>query len=497
MLALTSSMKRLWVITTLSVIAWSCKPADGNSTLKAVDQFAGSTTRYSCKGKHQGNDVYLPYIRGITSEAKKSAILDALSAVPTELKDRILRGPIKSFVELTSSIESVCKESSIIKANSKNKSTVFACPKIVNGEAIIYVDQKPENIRAGLVRGLAYYVIAIDSQIDISASSDSQVVIGFVPDSDVKTATRHQAALVFLDEVYTRQKTLSIFETILPRDVTNAKTKADRDAAFFNPSKTNVDDRDAFSSYFIAEVMDSMMCSTESRSAFAASFPNTFALFSKEGLPSEESNASEGFSLAAKATTTMPSPSNVSMTRSEVSQAVTRISQQPSSSSSRSSFPVQGAMSTGRTILDEDTGKRYAMYQKGNDWFYQKDDGRIRQTPVHTEIGTMYDVNSFAAPKRMSLGSFASPTSVRTPVSSVPSNARATFGNLALSNATQMAYRTAGNAVGGPLGGFVAQNVGPSLTRYAAPAFGRWLSSGSQQSSTPNFFSRFLSFFGQ
>jgi hypothetical protein len=41
MLALTSSMKRLWVITTLSVIAWSCKPADGNSTLKAVDQFAG------------------------------------------------------------------------------------------------------------------------------------------------------------------------------------------------------------------------------------------------------------------------------------------------------------------------------------------------------------------------------------------------------------------------------------------------------------------------
>jgi hypothetical protein len=170
MLGLTSSMKRLWVITTLSVIAWSCKPADGNSTLKAVDQFAGSTTRYSCKGEHQGNDMYLPYIRGITSDAKKSAILDALSAVPTELKDRILRGPIKSFVELTSSIESVCKESSIIKANSKNKSTVFACPKIVNGEAIIYVDQKPENIRAGLVRGLAYYVISIDSQIDISAS---------------------------------------------------------------------------------------------------------------------------------------------------------------------------------------------------------------------------------------------------------------------------------------------------------------------------------------
>lgn len=497
MLALTSSMKPLWLISTLSAITWSCKPADGNSTVKTVDQFAGSTTRYSCKGDHQGNDVYLPYIRGITSEAKKSAILDALSAVPTELKDRILRGPIKSFVELTSSIESVCKESSIIKANSKNKSTVFACPKIVNGEAIIYVDQKPENIRAGLVRGLAYYVIAIDSQIDISASSDSQVVIGFVPDSDVKTATRHQAALVFLDEVYTRQKNLAIFETILPRDVTNAKTKADRDAAFFNPSKTNVDDRDAFSSYFIAEVMDSMMCSPESRNAFAAAFPKTFALFSKDGLPSEESNASESFSLAARATTTLPSPSSVSMTRSEVSQAVTRISQQPSSSSSRSTFPVQGAMSTGRTILDEDTGKRYAMYQKGNDWFYQKDDGRIRQTPVHTEIGKMYDVNSFAAPPRMSLGSFASPPAVRTPLSSVPSNARATFGNWALSNATQMAYRTAGNAVGGPLGGFLAQNVGPSLTRYAAPAFGRWLSSGSQQSSTPNFFSRFLSFFGQ
>jgi hypothetical protein len=239
-----------------------------------------------------------------------------------------------------------------------------------------------------------------------------------------------------------------------------------------------VDDRDAFSSYFIAEVMDSMMCSTESRGAFAAAFPNTFALFSKPDSPSEEANESEGFSLSAQAATTRPSPaSDFKPNPSELRGAVTKIANS-SSSSTQSSFPVQGATNTGRTIFDEDTGKRWPIYQKDNDWFYQKDDGKIRQTPVHTEMGTMYDVNSFAAPKRISMGSFVSPTSSSgIPTSPIPRGSSASkfqngvVNNLVLPAATRMAYYGVGKLAAGPFGGFVAKTVGP-------PSFTNWLTRG-------------------
>jgi hypothetical protein len=463
-----------------SMTALSCRPDDQNSGLKTLDQFAGSKRLYNCSGSHGGNDVYLPYIRGLTSEAKKSAVLEALSAVPAELKDRILRGPIKSFIELTSNIESRCSDSSISKANSKNKSTVLSCPNIANGEAVIYVDQKPESIRAGLVRGLAYYIIEIDSQIDIEASSDAQVTIGFVPDPDIKTATRHQAALVFLDEVYSTQKSLSIFEQILPASVINATSKSERDAAFFDPTKTNTDDREAFSSYFIAEVMDSVMCSKETLSAFATSYPKTYALFSKAtpiAAAEQKDQEDSGFSLSASPPapiSTTTSKTSYMPTNSEVRASVQRIQSTPVRSS-QSSFPVQGAVSVGRSIFDEDTGKRYPMYQKGNDWFYQKDDGKIRQTPVHTEIGKIYDANIFNPPPRVSTGSYFSAPTTRSYFSPTTRNVINTSAAMGIpGTVASSAYRFMGGS--NPMTGFAVN--------YGANQFARWLGSGQNQAGT-------------
>ena len=160
---------------------------------------------------------------------------------------------------------------------------MLACPAVQDGAAVVYVDEKPANIRSWLVRGLAYYLVHIDSKIDLQLSSPSKMVIGFVDEGDILKSKKHLGALIFLDEIAAGDNSrLNVFSHILPKSVLAAANKAERDAAYFDPRKTNVEDRDAFAAYFSAEMIDSAICSDQSRQVLASSFPKTMAFYSED-----------------------------------------------------------------------------------------------------------------------------------------------------------------------------------------------------------------------
>jgi hypothetical protein len=307
-------------VTTLKYVApvlvvVSCKP-NADSKLKTLDQFAGGGRSYACNGSFTDNTRYLSFVRGIKSEDQKKAVENALSAVPGHIKERIFFGPAKSFVEITDNIGSKCHGSSTVKANSQQKSSIYSCPVIQNGDAIVFVDKNPTRIQSSLVRGLAYYMIQIDSKFEKQLSSPSKMVVGYVDQGDLTKSKQYQGALVFLDEVAAGGG-LKVFSHLLPAAVLNAKDKRERDAAFFDIRKTNASDRDAFVSYFLAEMMDSSFCSDETRKVVANKFPKTFAFFSPDAKASGFA-LSEGGSVASSDSAVVTTDSRASIsTRSQ------------------------------------------------------------------------------------------------------------------------------------------------------------------------------------
>jgi len=76
------------------------------------------------------------------------------------------------------------------------------------------------------------------------------MVIGFVDQGDILKSQKHLGALIFLDEIAGGGKSkLNAFSHLSPQAVLGAANKSERDAAYFDPRKTNVDDRDAFAAY--------------------------------------------------------------------------------------------------------------------------------------------------------------------------------------------------------------------------------------------------------
>jgi hypothetical protein len=278
------------------------------------------------------------------------------------MKDRIFRGPINSYVELTSDVVSKCTGSSISKANSKNTSPVLACPSIKNGAAVVYVDEKPANIRSWLVRGLAYYLVHIDGKIELKLSSPSKMVIGFVDQGDILKSQKHLAALIFLDEIAGSGKSkLNAFSHLLPQAVLGAANKTERDAAYFDPRKTNVDDRDAFAAYFSAEMIDSAICSDQSRKVLAASFPKTMAFYS----------VGVSFGLSEN-------PSAGAMTEGPRTQVVSR---------TRNASAPEGLTPSSRVMyIQSQDGKETPtkLYERDGSQYWEGADGNWRQSPITT-----------------------------------------------------------------------------------------------------------------
>jgi hypothetical protein len=273
-----------------------CKRGN-DSTVKTLDQFAGGKSRYQCSGPHAENESYRAYFHGIKTKQQSDAVQKALSAVSPEIKDRVFLGPIAAYVELTSKISEMCRDSETVKANRLNLSTVLSCVAIKDGKALIYVDDKPESISSSLVRGLAYYFIHIDGNVDVAATNADRVVVGFTDLGDFSSNKRIQGALVFLDEVPRKD----VFKHLLPSAVLNSKTKSERDAAFLDPSRNFVGDRDAFVRYFAAELLDSTLCSDKSREAFAKSFPKTAKFFGADVVAENAvAESDETFSLASQ-----------------------------------------------------------------------------------------------------------------------------------------------------------------------------------------------------
>jgi hypothetical protein len=386
-------------IITLAVISLlaSCKPAT-DSGLKTVDQFAGGSAAYQCKGEFKENSEYMKLVRGVKSDAQRRAVESALSAVPTELKDAIFLGAIDTSIELTTDISGKCESSVILKANAKTKSAIFACPVIENGAAKIYVDSNPMRIQSSLVRALAYYLVEIIGKIDIELSTSANVVVGFAKQDDVKQSKKLLGALEFLDDVATnRQGDLSIFGHLLPPSVTAAKDKVSRSEAFFDPARTNVRVREAFASYFLAEMLDSSFCSDQSRQVLITQFPKTFKFFAGSSpgelsLASESGVTDEAFSLAGSSTSSRPSaPASASQTRAG-----------SSSQSGASNITAERVSVAQRTSADpippglKDSGKKMYMVQSdgseipttlyygGNQQFWKSNDGVWRQSNVTT-----------------------------------------------------------------------------------------------------------------
>jgi hypothetical protein len=276
------TLSRIPVIFLVTSLTVGCKPGT-DARLKTLDQFAGGNGRYACKGSYADNSRYMPFVKGITSSAQKKAIENALSAVPQNFKDRIFLGPVKSFIEVTDKIGIKCQNSSTAKANSRHKASIFACPVVESGSATVYVDKEPANIQSSLVRALAYYIVKIDSKIEVNISSPTRLVVGFADQGDVKQSKKFLGALAFLDEVASGgNSNLRVFSHLLPTPVLNARDKISRDEAFFDPMKTNAGDRDAFAEYVYAEIMDSALCSGESRKILAQKFPNTLRFFGED-----------------------------------------------------------------------------------------------------------------------------------------------------------------------------------------------------------------------
>ena len=273
-----TTMTTVFALASLAAVT-SCKKL-GLSRVKTLDQFAGSTARYSCKGTFTDNEKYMKSFVNVKTPEQTAAIKDALSAVSPAIKSGIFDGPMKPKLELTDNVAQKCLGTSIGKANSKQLASLTACPAIQNSKAVIYVDANPENIRSGLVRGLAYFIVHIQSNINIEKSTPSRIVVGFADQGDFSKNNKYQGAMIFLDEVASRGPgALNVFDKLLPQGVLTAKTKSERDAIFMDPRKTFVDDRDAFVSYFTAELIDSTVCSDESRLAFSKTFPKTAKFF--------------------------------------------------------------------------------------------------------------------------------------------------------------------------------------------------------------------------
>jgi len=373
----------------------ACKPA-GQASLKTLDQFAGGSARYSCSGSYKDNEKYLEFFRGVKTDEQKQAIQAALSAIDPEFKDRIFLGPINSYVELTSDVLAKCTGSSISKANSKNTSPVLACPAVQDGAAVVYVDEKPANIRSWLVRGLAYYLVHIDSKIELQLSSPSKMVIGFVDEGDILKSKKHLGALIFLDEIAAGDNSrLNVFSHILPKSVLAAANKAERDAAYFDPRKTNVEDRDAFAAYFSAEMIDSAICSDQSRQVLASSFPKTMAFYSED----------VGFGLsgvtAAKKYTSMGAGTG------SRSQVVSRVN-------TSASVPTGLKPSSRIMSIENQDGstQETKIYEFNGSQYWQGANGQWRQSPRTTTENGEQSVNVYQPGK---LPPFIQPPSVSRP----------------------------------------------------------------------------------
>jgi hypothetical protein len=362
-------MKTFGIIMTLISILnlAGCKPGD-ESRVKTLDQFAGGSAVYQCKGPHGNNEKYLRFFSGIKSEDQKRAVLDALSALPVGTKDRIFFGPIQSKVELTSRVYAQCKGTSTERVIRNNSAKLLTCPTVRNGSAVILVDERPSSIRSQLVRGLAYYLVGIDAKIEPQLSSPTAVTIGFVDQGDILKNKKHLGALVFLDEVAASGGTaIKSFSHLLPKTILDAKTKSERDSAYFDPRKTNAADRDAFAAYFSAEMIDSMSCSEESRKAAQRSFPKTLRFFTPQG----------DFALAESAQNSRQSYASAPSEGPRV--AVT-------SRSSGDSAPAGLTPSSRIMYIQGDNGQETPtkLYERDGSQYWQGNDGTWRQSPLTT-----------------------------------------------------------------------------------------------------------------
>lgn len=390
-------MQKQIILVAVFGLVIACKPSN-DGQLKTVDQFAGGAAAYQCRGEFKDNTEYMKLVRGVKSDAQRRAVESALSALPSELKDAIFLGAIDTSIEMTSDISGKCESSVILKANAKTKSVIFACPVIENGAAKIYVDSNPVKIQSSLVRALAYYLVEIIGKIDINLSTSGKVVVGFARQDDVKQSKKLLGALEFLDDVATiREGDLSVFGHLLPPEVTAAKDKGSRSEAFFDPARTNVVVREAFASYFIAEMLDSSFCSDQSRQVLMTQFPKTFKFFAG-GLPGDLSPASESGAIDESFSLT----SSQSSSRSSVPTAASQTKASSPGQSGSSGVTVERASVAQRTASDaippglRDSGKKMYMVQSdgseipttlyygGNQQFWKSNDGVWRQSNVTT-----------------------------------------------------------------------------------------------------------------
>ncbi len=376
----------------------SCKK-NSESKVKTLDQFAGSNVRYSCKGTYTDNDKYMKSFVNVKTPEQTAAIKDALSAVSPTIKSGIFDGPIKPKMELTDNVGQKCLGTTIAKANSKQMASLTACPAILNGKATIYLDSKPENIRSGLVRGLAYYFVHIHSNINIEKSSASRIVVGFANQGDFSKNNKYLGAMIFLDEVASKGNgAINVFDTLLPKAVLTAKTKSERDAAFMDPRKNFVGDRDAFVGYFTAELIDSTFCSDASRQAFTTAFPKTAAFFGatpavkSSGMNLGDASDQQWNEEPSGSTTGGGTTGGGSSGGSSGGTPPIPIEPMKPSDGAPSGF----SESKQKMYLgDENTTKTTSLYQSqdGKSQAWQGEDGKWRQSPIPTKQNNDLNVN--------------------------------------------------------------------------------------------------------
>jgi hypothetical protein len=268
-----------FVITSTSILA--CKQKN-DSSVQSLDNFAGGSAVHQCSGTFTNNAPYMKYVLG-GSSSSRSAVEQALSALPAEVKDKVFFGGAKVSISLTSDVTAACLGSRVAEAygNQPNK-PFLSCHKPIEGNFIIFSSDAPAQIKQGLVRAIAYYLTEVDTRL---AQSGGRTLLKPV-DSPELSFEKDVLALSFLSDVaHNKNFSSKVFEGMLLPSVLRATNDAQRSKAWFSLAGPDAIARQLFSSYVFAEAMDSFYCSDSSRQAVVSNFPKTATILGLNDKP--------------------------------------------------------------------------------------------------------------------------------------------------------------------------------------------------------------------
>lgn len=255
--------------------AGACKPTQTVSDANSLDNFTAAEgtafTFNSCSGS---NAVSVSDDKLLATDTERSAIRQALSAVPAELQTAFFE-TLKGRIAVVKDIASSCK----VPAGASGVDATLACWQPGISDAMIYIKSESSvqdtvrNIRHSVVRSMGYIL------------------------TDIVMKVRHTPE-------GTRLVRNEAFETV-KGELAAALVVDLKSADGYKLPALYQSDRAAFESGAFAESFDSWYCSAESRAKMLKSFPATHKYFADvaealpEGLSKTEVTAesNEGFGL--------------------------------------------------------------------------------------------------------------------------------------------------------------------------------------------------------